>query len=100
MYNLRPSCVRFHVACVTAITVGLIVVRASAQQAPECGPTLDLEKQIYLIDETIRFWIGARDNSDACGFHSNSTAVIHWRNPDGTELDEAISPVDDANGGG
>jgi hypothetical protein len=100
MYNSRFVCVRCRAACLIAMAVGLVVARASAQQAPECGPTLDLEKQVYLIDEAIRFWIGVRDNSDACGFHANSTGVVHWLNPDGTRLNEAISPVDDANGGG
>jgi hypothetical protein len=101
MYNSRFVRVHCRAACLIAMAVGLIVARASALQVPECGPILDLEKRVYLIDEAIRFWIGVQNNSDACGFHSNSAAVLHWLNPDGTRVDEPISsPVDDSNEGG
>ena len=101
MHNSRFIRVRRRAACLIALTLGFVVARASAQQVPECGPILALEKRVYLVDEAIRFWIGVQNNSDTCGFHSDAPGVLHWLNPDGTRVDEPISsPVDDSSLGG
>ncbi len=66
-----------------AIAAGL---RVSAQQLTALRPTLQLEKPVYTIDESIRFWIGVTSETKIPEA-LRSSCVMHWIRPDGTRLD-------------
>jgi hypothetical protein len=67
-----------------------------AQSPPPRGftPVLEIEKPVYLVDESIRFWVGV--NADVpIPEGVRSSCVLHWVRPDATAFDEHISwPID------
>jgi hypothetical protein len=67
---------------------------APARQTAGFGPTLELEKQVYTIDEAIRFWVGVTQESETpTALHSS--CVLHIIRPDGSRLDEHVHwPMD------
>ena len=66
----------------------------ASAQGSGFGPTLQLEKPVYVADEAIRFWVGV--NSD--GYIPEALrggCVLHIVRPDGSRIDEHVSwPVD------
>lgn len=67
-----------------------------AQSRPPGGftPVLEIEKPVYLVDESIRFWVSV--NADApIPEGVRSSCVLHWVRPDATAFDERIPwPID------
>ena len=75
-------------AIIVAICLSMGV--ASPRQTTRFGPTLQLEKPVYVVDEAIRFWIGvASDVPIPEGLHSS--CVLHMVRPDGSRTDERVS---------
>jgi hypothetical protein len=81
-----------HTAIIVAIWLSVGV--ASSQQTTRFGPTLQLEKPVYAVDEAIRFWIGVTADSPIPeGLWSS--CILHWTRPDGSRTDEHVdSPRD------
>ncbi len=82
-----------HIVRLTSLIVAgtwLGAVIASSQQATDFGPTLQLEKPVYVAGESVRFWIGV--NSPVRVPEAlRSSCVLHWVRPDGAHLDEPVS---------
>jgi hypothetical protein len=74
--------------------IGLSVAVASAQQTTTFGPTLQLEKPVYVVDEAIRFWIGVTSDVPIPeGLWSSYIVHMVW--PDGRRTDQHVSSTAD-----
>jgi hypothetical protein len=81
-----------HSAIIVAICLSVGV--AFPQQTARFGPTLQLEKPVYVVDEAIRFWIGVTADSPIPQ-ELWSSCILHWTHPDGSRTDEHVdSPRD------
>jgi hypothetical protein len=61
-----------------AAAMWLGVVVASPQQTTSFGPILQLEKTIYLADESIRFWVGVSRSQKGYGLVHPSLGAPRW----------------------
>jgi hypothetical protein len=76
------------------IGMWLDVPVAPSQQAGRFSPTLQLDKTIYAVDESVRFWVGVTAESKIPEALQTS-CVLHWVRPDGARLDEHVPwPID------
>jgi hypothetical protein len=84
--------VKFASFIVAGTWLGVVV--APSQPTPDFSPTLQLEKPIYVADESVRFWIGVASASNIPEA-LQSSCVLHWVRPDGSRLDEHVTwPMD------
>jgi hypothetical protein len=83
-------------ASLTAIIAWFGGVVGSSQQIPAFGPTLQLEKPIYVAGESIRFWIGVSARADIPEALRQS-GVVHIAGSDGSRIDQQISWPTDGN---
>ncbi|MGA3079667.1 MAG: hypothetical protein ABSG56_39085 [Bryobacteraceae bacterium] len=65
-------------------------VAAFSQQTAGFSPILKLEKPVYLVGESIRFWIGVTTQTDIPEA-LNQSAVVHVVWPDGRTTDQHVS---------
>ena len=73
---------------------GLLAGLGSGQHSASFFPTIELEKPVYVVNESIRFWIGVTAGSTIPGTLT-STCIMHTTRPDGTTIDEPVSwPAD------
>jgi len=73
---------------------GLIAGVGVTQQTADFVPILELEKPVYVANESLRFWIGVTARSTIPDYLT-STCILHTIRPDGTNSDEHVSwPID------
>jgi hypothetical protein len=70
-------------------------VPGSSQQTAPFHPILELEKPVYLLGESIRFWIGV--HAEYVPEALRESGVLHWVNPDGSQMDEHVGWPADGN---
>jgi len=82
------------IASFLPIGIWLGAVTAPSQEAAAYGPTLQLEKTIYVAGESVRFWVGVTSELDIPE-SLQSSCILHIVRPDGGRIDERVSwPLD------
>jgi hypothetical protein len=76
------------------IAAGLLAALACLHAAAGPRPILRLEKPVYTVDESIRFWVGVTAE-EAIPEALQVPLILHWTRPDRTKTDENVSwPID------
>jgi len=92
-YSMRMTDISRLVSLIAA-GAWLATVVAPSQQTTDLNPSLQLDKPIYLADESVRFWVGVTSASEIPEALRRS-CILHWLRPDASHFDEKVPwPVD------